>query len=409
VSAEYAPELSVESARPAQSAFRVEGGLLSRDLLERIGAGDHDLEGARPDDYHLAAGERLTEATSRAWFYLQAAYRSFRRRIDGMQGQESSTATTRERWLLVLLNQLGFGRVPFVRGGATSHQWEHLPIHLLGWDDKLDRTNTAKGRAPQSMLQDHLNASEEHLWAILSNGRLLRVLRSSTSLVGGAYLEFDLEAIFEGDSFGDFAMLYALCHESRFELLPRDDGSQSALEDCWLEKWRTLGIETGERAREQLRNGVKRAIGELGTGFMEANPSLRADLSSGNLSKDDFHHELLRLVYQVIFLHVAEDRRLLLPPDTPVWAVERYQSYFSMARLRRIARKRIGDSHGDLWRTLVTVLNGLGADEGLPTLGLPPLGGLYFQTVNELLRPLMLSNYSLLAAIRFLDEVWFRS
>ena len=192
-----------------------------------------------------------------------------------------------------------------------------MPVHLLGWHDNLDNRNTAKGRAPQSMLQEFLNGSEAHRWAILSNGRLLRVVRSSTSLVGGVYLEFDLEAIFDGNSYSDFAMLYALCHESRFEPLPRDDGAAPTPADCWLERWRDLGIETGERAREQLRNSVKWALAELGTGFLEANADLRAMLSSGELRKDDFHHELLRLVYQIIFMLVAEDRRLLLrPPPT---------------------------------------------------------------------------------------------
>ena len=46
----------LELARTAESGLRVEGGLLSRDLLERIGGGDRDLHGGRPDDYHLAAG-----------------------------------------------------------------------------------------------------------------------------------------------------------------------------------------------------------------------------------------------------------------------------------------------------------------------------------------------------------------
>ena len=160
-----------------------------------------------------------------------------------------------------------------------------------------------------------------------------------------------------------------------------------------------------ERARKQLREGVKRAVSELGEGFLKANRALREMLGSGDLKKEDFHHELLRLVYQMIFLFVAEDRRLLLLPDTSSWAADRYNSYFSMARLRRIARKRMGDTHADIWCTLVAILNGLGSDDGLPALGLPALGGLFFQTEDELLRELKLQNYWLLNAIRYLDEV----
>lgn len=42
-------------------AIRIEGGLLSRDLVARIAAGDRGLPGNRPEDYDLAAGERLGE------------------------------------------------------------------------------------------------------------------------------------------------------------------------------------------------------------------------------------------------------------------------------------------------------------------------------------------------------------
>ena len=416
-------ELAARPVRGSYVAFRVEGGLLSHDLIERITNADRELPGNLPEYYHLAAAERLGEAASRSWEYLLGAYLAFRDRLAALPPTDPGTTLTRERWLLVLLNELGFGRVPFARGGldadgrsfSVSHLWEHVPVHLLGWHDQLDQRNTAKGRAPQSMLQDFLNVSDAHLWAILSNGRLLRILRDATSLTGGAYLEFDLEAIFDGEAYSDFVLLYALAHESRFEQLPRDDGAVPTPADCWLERWRTLGIETGARARDQLRTGVKTALGELGTGFLEANPLLREQLATGKLSKEDFHHELLRLAYQFIFLFVAEDRGLLLRPDTPPEATARYREYFSTARLRRIARRRIGDLHADLWRTMVTVLNGLGADKGLPSLGLPPLGGLYFragapngdgdQPMPDLLRDCSLRNYRLLGAIRQLDLV----
>ena len=66
------------------------------------------------------------------------------------------------------------------------------------------------------MVQELLNRDDAYLWAILSNGAELRLLRDSTALVGSAYVEFDLEAIFDGELFADFVLLYLLCHESRF-------------------------------------------------------------------------------------------------------------------------------------------------------------------------------------------------
>ena len=78
------------------------------------------------------------------------------------------------------------------------------------------------------------------------------------------------------------------------------------------------------------------------------------------------------------------------------------------ARSRRAAP---GDRHTDLWRTLVVVLDSLGADGGRPEIGLPALGGLYFRagTPNgdngpapDLLRDCELRNADLLEAIRHL-------
>ena len=95
------------------------------------------------------------------------------------------------------------------------------------------------------MVQELLNVSDAHLWALLSNGLTLRLLRDSTSLVGSAYVEFDLEAIFDGEIFADFLLLYALCHQSRLEVRDPEKGPAS----CWLETWRTESLESGTRAQ----------------------------------------------------------------------------------------------------------------------------------------------------------------
>jgi hypothetical protein len=155
---------------------------------------------------------------------------------------------------------------------------------------------------------------------------------------------------------------------------------------------------------------------QLGTGFLEANPGLRDALERGpdrgGISANDFQHELVRLAYQLIFLFVAEDRGALLEPESAQTARERYVAHFSTARLRRIARRRHGDRHGDLWRGVVIVLNALGADGGKPELALPELGGLYFPGGEpgnagarpDLLRDCELRNDRLLSAVRLFSE-----
>ncbi|WP_182878144.1 Eco57I restriction-modification methylase domain-containing protein [Microbispora sp. H10670] len=403
----------------AYLAVDVQGSLLPQDVLSRIAAADRELPGMRPEDYHLAASERLGDAASRRWDYLLGAYRAFRDRLAKLPEGDSATSLTRDRWLLVLLQELGFGRVPYQRGGLqvagkdfpVSHLWNTVPMHLLGWHTELDKSVPGVSkRAPQSMLQEFLNLSDDHLWGVLSNGRRLRILRDSTSLVGSAYVEFDLEAIFDGELYAEFVLLYTLLHASRFELIAGDDATPTYA-DCWLEKWRAFAAETGLRARDQLRDGVKDALEALGTGFLFANPKLREQLASGRLSREEFHHELLRLVYQLIFIFVAEDRGALLDPAAPQDAKDRYTDYFSSRRLRRLAVRRSGDWHSDLWRATAMVIAGLGSDNGQPEIALPGLGGLFFRVAggppvltdeprpDQLLRA-NLPNNALLTAVR---------
>ena len=58
--------------------IRSEGAILPPDLLQRIVAGDAELDGLKADDYHLPKGEKINEATSRAWNRLLGVWASFR-------------------------------------------------------------------------------------------------------------------------------------------------------------------------------------------------------------------------------------------------------------------------------------------------------------------------------------------
>ena len=83
---------------------------------------------------------------------------------------------------------------------------------------------------------------------------------------------------------------------------------------CWLEKWATEAREQGTRVLDELRDGVERAIEALGRGFLKhpANRSLLEKLRAGTLDRQDYYRQVLRVVYRLIFLFVAEARDLLL-------------------------------------------------------------------------------------------------
>ena len=145
----------------------------------------------------------------------------------------------------------------------------------------------------------------------------------------------------------------------------------------------------------------------LGAGFLShpANPELRAKLRSGELDAQDYYRQLLRLVYRLIFLFVAEDRDLLLDPQADATARERYMRYYSTARLRRLAERQRGSRHADLWQGLKLVtdlLGGNGSDEGNHQgLGLTVLNGFLFsEKALPDLEASQVDNQSLLNAMR---------
>ncbi|MER7271174.1 N-6 DNA methylase [Micromonospora carbonacea] len=392
-------------------AVRVEGGLLPAGLVQRIGDGAAELPGADPASYGLQSGESVRRYANRSYAYLQDVWRDFTRQRE-RAGDNPPARLTRERWLLILLRELGYDGIESLPGGITldekpfpvSHRLGAVPMHLLGWGTDLDRRTPgmrgAAAAAPHSLMQQLLNRSEQHLWGIVANGQRLRLLRDSTSLVGTAYLEFDLEAIFEGDLFPDFVLLYRVAHATRLAVRDAAAGPSS----CLLEAWRTEGAKQGERALAQLRDGVEAALEILGTGFLDHpdNAALRERIEV-TLSLEDYKRSLLRLVYRLLFWFVAEDRSALLDPEAAPQARQRYDAFFSARRLRELALRRRHSGHGDLWESVRLVFRFLGEEAGNATLGLPGIGGLY--EPGPLDRPIAeasLSNAALLRAVEAL-------
>ncbi len=386
------------------------GGLLPTSLLRRVAHADRTLEGLKPEEYHLLAGETLRQATSNAWPRAQRAWEGFQAAAERLGADAAGTTETRERWLLALFAELGYGRLQTTKaigaGGQSypvSHAWGNVPIHLVSFRVDLDRrTPGAAGAArwaPHAMTQELLNRSEEHLWACVSNGLVLRVLRDNRAMTRQAYVEFDLQAMMDGEVYADFVLLYLLCHQSRVEA--------ERPEACWLERWVEAAQREGTRALDQLRAGVEKALITLGSGFLAhpANEALRARLRAGELDAQGYYRQLLRLVYRLLFLFVSEDRDVLLlaPGETKPDARDRYERYYSTARLRAVSRRLPGGKHPDLWRMLGLITGALGSDHGAPELALPPLGGsLWNSTSTPDLDAAQLANGPLLEAVRAL-------
>jgi hypothetical protein len=360
---------------------------------------------------------------TQSWNRLRRHWGEFRATAAKLPEGEAGTGLTNDKWSLPLLRELGFGLLPTSaspelagRTYAISRFFGSVPIHLVGCGLSLDRraagVRGAAGGNPHGLVQEVLNRSPDHLWGIVGNGLRLRILRDSQALSRQSFLEFDLEAMFAAEAYSDFVLLWLVAHATRFA--PRDG---NRIESCWLEEWTKEAQEQGTRALKDLRGSVERALQVLGEGFTShpKNPALREALRSGTLPLADFHGQLLRVVYRLIFLFVAEDRTLegqpLLHPRNDSEAArvarERYAAHYGTARLRDLAGKIKGSRHGDLWRQfqiLVGALSGEPAFEGTRrTLSLPALGSFLWSpgsTAN--LSGAELTNHDFLEALRHL-------
>ncbi|MDR2253810.1 MAG: hypothetical protein LBD97_08160, partial [Bifidobacteriaceae bacterium] len=156
-------------------AIRIEGGIVPASLLQllRDGALGSD-ESRKAEAFHIVGRQTIADAVNRAWSYLVGAWEAWNETQARQGGLEStSAATARERWLLPLLQELGYGRLAPSRGVTidgqsypVSHEWNQVPIHLVGPGVDLDRRNPGvqgAARAPQAMVQELLNRDEDRL------------------------------------------------------------------------------------------------------------------------------------------------------------------------------------------------------------------------------------------------------
>jgi hypothetical protein len=395
------------------ATIRTEGLLLPSDTLALIGGNEPTaLPGLGVTDYHLGPGETFSARITRSWNTLLGYWAAFRPALAALPASDrTATSLTRERWLLPLFRELGCGWLQPAKavtlGDVTypvSHSLYSTPVHLVGArvpiGERTAGVRGAAGMSPHSMVQELLNRSSEHLWGVVSNGLRLRLLRDNASLTRQAFVEWDLESLFDGQVYPDFVVLWKTLHQSRFE------GERPA--DCWLERWANEASARGVRALEDLRDGVQKALEALGRGFVThpENGDLRAALAEGRLNGEALYRQLLRVVYRLIFLAVAEDRDLLHPPNTTLEARSRYERYYSLRRLRHLAERRTGTLHGDLWQSLNVVRRSLDNPNGLPTLGLAGLGSmLWSYDACRDLENAQLPNRELLEAVRALSLV----
>lgn len=351
----------------AWPSLTLEGNLLAPAMVASIDR--RQAPEQTEEDYRIRKGLTIREEISTAFRVGQSHFDAFTKL------QNPSVDAARRFVRAFLAETFGFDDLAPADGAISFLAGGRVPIVVVPpSEERLDRRSptlsTDRSRSPAFALQDYLNDNDNALWGLVTNGVVIRLLRDNASLTRPAYIEADLAAIFTNDDAASFAVLWSLIHRTRF------GAPGTPVTDCALERWREAGSREGEAARDRLAAQVETALKVLGSGFLEANPELAARLRSGELNLTDWFNELLRLVYRLIFLMVAEDRNLLHSETAKPDVRKLYAEGYSLVALRaQCARAATWDKHHDRYEGIKVVFRALA--RGQEALGLPALGGLF--------------------------------
>jgi hypothetical protein len=386
--------------------IRIEGGLLGPDILEQLLA--EDLSGQKPRDFGMDGRRSLVDEIAAEFANARAQWEVFQHRLERLTNTDPATSVTRDAWVIPFLSLLGYelrynprayeiDGLTFAISHRAGDREDAPPVHIVGARQELGRVApTGRPRlAPHSLVQEFLNRTE-HLWGLVTNGKTLRLLRDSTYIRRQAYIEFDLQQIFEEQRFRDFVALFRLLHRTR---LP---GGTDDARECLLEQYYQHALEQGGRVRERLREGVEECLKQLANGFLThpSNEELRRQVSSdlhvsGHIHPEDFYRELLRLVYRFLFLFVSEERGLI--SDNSL-----YREHYGVARLRKLLDRRSAYTvHDDLWCSLRVLWKVLSNEQLAGYLSVAPLNG-------ELFAPLEIDSYTI-SNRNLLEAFWYLS
>ncbi|UNK78193.1 N-6 DNA methylase [Sphingopyxis granuli] len=395
---------STRAAELGLVAVTIEGGLIAPEQVQEIVAADRTAKTA--ESYGCPKGTSLGDEISRYFRIGQHIWKDYDR-ID------APTVTQTAQFAHSLLTQcFGFTDLagPVDRQDGTRRYrlaWEakdgRVPVVAATPVVGADAFNKAQpefgdgdgGRArrsPVSLLQDWLNAADHALWGLVFAGDHVRLMRDNASLTRPAWIEADLGAIFRDEIFADFTAWWLLAHATRF------GAAGAPPSESPLEQWREAGMKQGIQARADLRSNVEEALSELGQGLVEANPDIAERIRSGALPLQTLFEELLRAVYRLIFLAVAEDRDLLHPRRAVQAARSLYAQSYSFTFWRERSRRRVArDGHYDAWEAMKVTLASL--EHGEDLLGLPALGGLFAKSGTPTLNDALIPNRRFLAAV----------
>ncbi|MBI4244907.1 MAG: N-6 DNA methylase [Planctomycetes bacterium] len=364
------------------AAIRCEGDSITLEFLESLSENSQSFKGQKLQDFGIKDAD-FDE-------YVESIYRDVKQLYNAND----------DHILTSIPSLLGFKPVIAGKNGVIDLDGKKFNIKYLDSDisdyktsppllltnvydiDKTSKDDGFSGRSPQSVFNEYLNASDV-VWGVIFNGDILRAVRVSSKVTRFSYIEFDIRRIMDDGLINEFRLLFRICYRNRFP------SKTTAPHECLLEQYHKTSFEEGLRARDQLRDNVKNALVRLGKAVVS---------SDANVNALDAYSELLRLTYRILFLLIAEERKLLT--DNRL-----YFKYYSLTRLRDLAHssvrfKKEEGYYYDLYEGLKTLFKSMQSADNSRKLGLEPLDGeLYDELRTPIISKIRISNKHLLEAI----------
>ena len=255
-------------------------------------------------------------------------------------------------------------RAPTTRSPTSGAR---CPIHLVGAGVELERRT--KGVAGAARMSPHAlrpGLPEPHRELCGASSRTAGSSACSATtcrLTRQAYLAFDLEAMFSGEVYADFALLWLTCHQSRFE--PQDEQDRGLLAGA-LDPGRADPGHPG--AQHASRRGRDR---DLDAGSWVRRPSGQRRAPRGPALGRARHRRLLPGAAAPdlpVDLPVRGRGPRAAPPrgHAPRKRAPATADFYSMTRMRHLAERLRGGPHPDLWRSFVFVCAQARRRRGLP-------------------------------------------
>ena len=409
------------------TSIHIYGHFLSDDVLKAIEQ-DNTLIGNREQDFGLDS--QVQNTIDYVWSSLRNDWRFFNERnvIKDPYGTRRSRDLM-ERFFTSMGYDLTRQSSNIIINGI-SHEITYLcpslkdlPVIVIGDKtgdadiDTLDKCSLdyrAKGaqrrKSPHATMLEYLN-NTENVYGIVANGRVLRIIRNTGQLVKLTYIEFDIQRMMEEDKYTEFCLMFRLLHSTRFRI--------SGDEQCIIERYFNMSIESGNRIRDGLSLAAQRTMEIIGCaavqGIGEGNEALRQAFLNGELNPATFNKELIRLIYRILFLFIIEERNLVYEvPSSDSDNYKKichlqdiYKNYYAVTGLRKkseLAYLRQHHYH-DLWQGLMDTFRLYENENFGEPLGIKPLGGMLFNSETlHYLKACTIDNATVLDAFSALNE-----